>query len=123
MFVAPDGSLTLSELSFYPYPEGKARIWSVDDNLTTTSLGVDGVQNTGTQIATGFTELTGVAYDPEGNLYALQHVNQSEWKAIQQGGNLIGDDSGSLIKIAPDGTRTTILNGEGLEAAADIMHK
>ncbi len=114
---APNGSLTVTEYSNYPYPEGKARIWSVDDNLTKTSLGVNSVQNTGTEVATGFTELTGVAYDSEGNEYVLQHMNQSEWKAVEQGGTIIGDISGSLIKIAPDGTRTVLLSGNGLEAA------
>ena len=118
--LAPDGTLTVSEYSYYPYPEGKARIWSVDDNLTTTGISDTGVQETGKQISDGWTQLTGVAYDADGNLYALQHVDQSEWKAIEQGGNIIGDPSGSLWKIAPDGTRTLMLEGEGLEAASGI---
>ncbi len=118
--LAPDGTLTVSEYSYFPYPEGKARIWSVDDNLTTTGISDTGALETGKQIADGFTQLTGVAYDADGNLYALQHVDQSEWKAIQQGGILTGDPSGSLIKIAKDGTRTTILQGDGLEAASGI---
>ena len=118
--LAPDGSLTVTEYTYYPYPEGKARIWRVPTNLKTTGAGVNNTALTGKEIATGFTQLTGVAYDLEGNEYVLQSVNQSEWKAIQQGGNLIGDPSGSLIKIAPDGTRTTILTGNGLEAASSI---
>ena len=73
-----------------------------------------------TELATGFTQLTGVTYDQDGNLYALQHVNQSEWKTIEQGGNIIGDPSSSVIKIAPDGTRTTMLSGDGLIAASNI---
>jgi hypothetical protein len=119
--VAPDGSLTVSEYSYFPYPEGEARIWELDENLTTTGTGVNGVPVTGTEIATGFTQLTGVAYDPEGNLYALQHINNSEWKEIQQGGVITGDISGSLIKIAKDGTRETILSGNGLEAASGLF--
>lgn len=108
--VAPDGSLTLSEYTAFPYPEGKARIYSVNpDDLS--------IQT----IADGFTQLTGVAYDPEGNLYVLQHINQSEWKGIEQGGNIIGDISGSIIKIAKDGTRETIISGNGLEAASGLF--
>ncbi|MDH6083914.1 ScyD/ScyE family protein [Umezakia ovalisporum] len=107
--VALDGSLTVSEFTYFPYPEGEARIHKVNPH----DLSIE-------TIADGFTQLTGVAYDPEGNLYALQHIDQSEWKAIEQGGNIIGDVSGSLIKLAPDGTRTTIWNGDGLELASGL---
>ncbi|MBR8839600.1 MAG: ScyD/ScyE family protein [Stigonema ocellatum SAG 48.90 = DSM 106950] len=118
--IAPNGTLTVTEYTYFPYPKGKALIWSVDDNLTTTGTGVNNTPLTGTEIATGFTQLTGVAYDSQGNEYVLQHINQSEWKAVEQGGNIIGDVSGSLIKIAPDGTRTVLLSGHGLEAASGI---
>jgi len=117
---APDGSLTLSEYTYFPYPEGKARIWSLDDNLTTTGTGPSNSQLTGKVLLDGFTQLTGVSYDKEGNLYALQSINQSEWKAIKQGGDIIGDTSGSLIKIAKDGTRTTVWSGNGLTAASNL---
>ncbi|RCJ21850.1 PEP-CTERM exosortase interaction domain-containing protein [Nostoc minutum NIES-26] len=108
--IAPDGSLTVSEYTYFPYPEGEARIFKVGEDLS--------IQT----IADGFTQLTGVAYDPEGNLYALQHINNSEWKEIQQGGIITGDIGGSLIKIAPDGTRKTIWSGDGLEAASGITY-
>ncbi|BCL36484.1 ScyD/ScyE family protein [Nostoc sp. MS1] len=107
--VAPDGSLTVTEYTYFPYPEGEARVFKVDP-LTLQP----------TVLADGFTQLTGAAYDPEGNLYVLQHINVSEWKAIQQGGIITGDISGSIIKIAPDGTRTTIWSGKGLEAASGL---
>jgi hypothetical protein len=106
--VAPDGSLTVSEYTYFPYPENEARIFSVGDDLSIKT------------IQDGFTQLTGVAYDADGSLYALQHINNSEWKEIQQGGVITGDISGSLIKIAKDGTRTTIWDGKGLEAASGI---
>jgi hypothetical protein len=107
---APDGTLTVGEYTYFPYPENKARIFSVDpNNLSNIKV-----------IADGFTQLTGVTYDKEGNLYALQHMDQSEWKGIQQGGVITGDISGSLIKIAKDGTRSTIWSGKGLEAGSGI---
>jgi hypothetical protein len=109
--IAPDGSLTVSEYTYFPYPEGEARIFKVGAN----DLSIEA-------IADGFTQLTGVTYDPEGNLYALQHINTSEWKEIQQGGIITGDISGSLIKISPDGTRETIWDGDGLEAASGITY-
>ncbi len=118
--LAPDGSLTVSEYTYFPYPEGKAQVWKVDDNLTTTGLNVAGKPQTGTEIATGFTQLTGVTYDKDGNMYVLQHINNSEWKEIQQGGVITGDISGSIIKIAKDGTRSTVWSGDGLQAASGL---
>ena len=107
---APDGTLTVGEYTYFPYPENKARIFSVDpNNLSNIKV-----------IADGFTQLTGVTYDQEGNLYALQHMNQSEWKGIQQGGVVTGDISGSLIKIGKDGTRSTIWSGNGLEVGSGL---
>lgn len=106
---APDGTLTVAEYSYFPYPEGEARIFSVDPNTLEIK-----------QIAGGFTQLTGVSYDAEGNMYALQHINTSEWKEILQGGVVVGDIGGSLIKIGKDGTRETIWTGNGLEAASGI---
>ncbi|MBD2500168.1 ScyD/ScyE family protein [Anabaena azotica] len=108
---APDGSLTVTEYTYFPYPEGQARIFRVDPETLETEI-----------IADGFTQLTGVTYDSEGNLYVLQHINTSEWKEIEQGGNIIGDISGSLIKISPKGKRTTIWSGNGLEAASGITY-
>lgn len=112
--------MTVAEYTYFPYPEGKARVWSLDDNLTTTGLNVAGKPVTGTEIATGFTQLTGVTYDKDGNMYVLQHINNSEWKEIQQGGVVTGDISGSIIKVAKDGTRSTIWSGNGLEAASGL---
>ncbi|ARV62695.1 PEP-CTERM sorting domain-containing protein [Nostocales cyanobacterium HT-58-2] len=108
--VAPDGSLTVSEYTYFPYPENEARIFKVDPDTLQTQV-----------LADGFTQLTGVTYDSDGNLYALQHINQSEWKAIQQGGVITGDVSGSITKIGKDGTRETIWSGNGLEAASGLF--
>lgn len=107
--IAPDGSLTISEYTYFPYPENEARVFSVDpDDLS--------IQT----IADGFTQLTGAAYDSEGNLFVLQHINTSEWKEILQGGEIVGDISGSIIKIGKDGRRTVVVNGDGLEAASGL---
>ncbi|MBD2776263.1 ScyD/ScyE family protein [Iningainema tapete] len=108
---APDGTLTVGEYTAFPYPVAVARLFSVDPNTLQPQV-----------IADGFTEVTGVAYDPDGNLYVLQHMNQQEWKATEQGtGNIIGDISGSIIKVSQDGTRETIWSGNGLEAASELI--
>ncbi|WGV27915.1 ScyD/ScyE family protein [Halotia branconii] len=90
-----DGAYYISQLTGFPFPEGEAKIYRV---------GSDGQP---TVYADGFTQITDLAFDTEGNLYALQYANQSLWK-----GNL----DASVIKIAPDGTRTNILSGNGLES-------
>ncbi|MEH1872816.1 ScyD/ScyE family protein [Nostoc sp.] len=89
----PDGAYYVSQFTGFPFPEGGAKIYRV---------GADGKP---TVYADGFTQLTDLQFDSAGNLYALQYANQSAWK-----GNL----DGSVIKIAPDGTRTTLLSGNGL---------
>ena len=111
----PDGDFTVAEYSYFPYPEGRARLYSVDSDLN--------IEETITNGGDGFTQLTGTAYDEEGNLYVLQHMNTSEWKNILQGGEVIGDISSSIIKVAADGTRETIWNGNGLEAASGLTYR
>ncbi len=112
---SPDGGFTVAEYSYFPYPEGRARLYSVDEDLN--------IEETITNGGNGFTQLTGTAYDESGNLYVLQHMNTSEWKNILQGGEVIGDISSSIIKVSPDGTRETIWNGNGLEAASGLTYR
>lgn len=95
----PDGAYYVSQFTGYPYPEGGAKIYRVDADGKTTVY------------ADGFTQITDLEFDTAGNLYVLQYANQSAWK-----GNL----ESSLIEIAVDGTRTTILSGNGLESASAL---
>ena len=97
--IGPDKALYISQLTGVPFPEGKASIFRV---------GGDGKA---TVYADGFTQLTDLAFDSKGNLYALQYANESYLK---------GKFDGSLIQIAPDGTRTTLVSGNGLESATAL---
>ncbi|WP_392535467.1 ScyD/ScyE family protein [Nostoc sp. C117] len=97
--IGPDKGLYISQLTGIPIPEGKASIFRV---------GADGKT---TVYADGFTQLTDLSFDTKGNLYALQFANQPFYR-----GNL----DASLIQIAPDGTRTTLLSGNGLESATAL---
>ena len=97
--IGPDKALYISQLTGVPIPEGKANIFRV---------GEDGKA---TVYADGFTQLTDLAFDTEGNLYALQFANEAFYK---------GNFDGSLIQIAPDGTRRTLLSGNGLESATAL---
>jgi hypothetical protein len=94
-----DGAYYVSQFTGFPFPEGGAKIYRV---------GADGKP---TVFADGFTQLTDLEFDSEGNLYALQYANESAWK---------GNFDGSVIKIAPDGTRTTLLSGNGLESPSAL---
>ncbi|MCC5625102.1 ScyD/ScyE family protein [Nostoc sp. CHAB 5715] len=102
--VGPDGSVYVGEYSGFPYQERKARIWRIGD---------DGKPQV---YADGFTQITDLRFDKDGNLLVLQFADQSQWK---------GEDEaalpGSLIKLTADGTRTTLIAaGEGLESATGI---
>ncbi|GAA6620434.1 ScyD/ScyE family protein [Scytonema sp. NUACC26] len=101
--VGPDGSLYATEYTFFPYPEGKSRVWKISDDLEQF-----------TTVAEGFTQLTDLAFDKQGSLYLLQHYNTPEWEALAPN----GDKSGSIIKVAADGTRETVYSGPELGAAS-----
>jgi hypothetical protein len=94
-----DGALYVSEFTGFPFPVGEARIFRV---------GSDGEV---TVYADGFTQLSDLEFDAQGNLYALQYSDASQW---------LGAADASLIQIAPDGTRTTLLSGNGLESATAL---
>jgi len=55
--------------------------------------------------ADGFTQLIDLAFDAQGDLYVLEHSTESIWK---------NNPSGSLIRLSTNGTRETIIMGDGL---------
>ena len=94
--VGPDGAYYLGEYTGAPYPEGGARIYRV----------LPGEEPE--VYADGFTQITGLDFDDEGNLYVLEYSTNS---TIDPNAEL----TGALIQLAPDGTRKTIVGpGEGL---------
>ncbi|BAY42003.1 hypothetical protein NIES2111_63990 (plasmid) [Nostoc sp. NIES-2111] len=97
--IGPDKALYVSQLTGIPIPQGKASIFRVAEDGQITVY------------ADGFTQLTDLSFDTNGNLYALQFANQPFYT-----GNL----DASLIQIAPDGTRRTLLSGNGLESATAL---
>lgn len=95
----PDGALYVSEYTGFPFPVGKARIFRVGGDGKTTVY------------ADGFTQLSDLEFDPQGNLYTVQYSNAPQWSGVTDA---------SVIQIAPDGTRTTLLSGNGLESATAL---
>lgn len=93
--VGPDDALYVSEYTGFPFPVGKARVLRVAADGKTTVY------------AEGFTQISDLEFDRQGNLYVLQYANQPQWT---------GSVDGALIQVAPDGTRTTLVSGNGLES-------
>lgn len=91
--IGPDGLLYVAEFTGFPYPEGGARIYRV---------AADGQK---TVYADGFTQIVDLTFDSSGNLYILEHATASVWK---------NQPEGSLIGVAPDGNRETLLDGSVL---------
>ncbi|MEO8555049.1 MAG: ScyD/ScyE family protein [Actinomycetota bacterium] len=87
---APDGSLYVGELLGGHYAAGNARVWRIADGTATVKW-------------TGFTGIQGCGFDHEGNFYATEF----------QANGMFGDDpSGDVIKVAPNGHRTTLGAGK-----------
>jgi hypothetical protein len=82
-----NGQGYVSELTGLPFPIGAARILALNGSQPTPFL-------------TGFTNLVDITWDAEGNLWALEYDSDSL---------LGGADFGALIRIRPDGERSTIL--------------
>jgi len=102
--VGPNGDVFFGEYTGFPYPEGQARIFRLGEN------GEPEVY------AEGFTHITDLTFDKEGNMLVLQFSDEAEWK-----GQDLRFLPGSLIEVAPDGTRTTLVAaGEGLESGTGI---
>jgi hypothetical protein len=94
--LGPDGAYYVGELTGFPFPAGEARIYRV-------------VPGSAPEVfADGFTAIIDIAFAPDGSLYVLEIAANGLLEA-----ELNGDFAGALIKVAPDGTRTTVAS-EGL---------
>ena len=89
----PDHDLYVSQLTGFPFPVGAANIYRVDKRGGKPEV-----------YASGFTNVTDLAFDRDGNLYVVE---------IATNGLLSGDPTGALKRIAPDGSVSEDLaNGE-----------
>lgn len=87
---ARDGSLYVGELLGGAYAPGNARVWRISDGKATVKW-------------TGFTGIQGCGFDDRGNFYATE---------FQANGMFGPDPAGAVIKVAPNGVRTTLGAGE-----------
>jgi len=85
--VGPDGAYYVGELTGFPFPVGRARVYRV-------------VPGHRPQVyARGFTNIIDIAFDGRGRLHVLE---------IAKNGLLSGDLTGALIRVNRDGSRRTL---------------
>jgi sugar lactone lactonase YvrE len=89
--VAPDGTIYVSQLTGFPFTEGEAQIFSIAPGSSTPTV-----------FATGFTNLTDLAFGPDGNLYALSIDTNN---IIEPGG------SGAIYRVSSSGMSENIFSG------------
>jgi hypothetical protein len=90
--VGPDGAYYVSQLTGFPFPEGGAAIWRVVPGQAPTMY------------ATGLTNVTDLAFAPDGTLYAVE-ISAA---GLASGGPPIG----ALVRIAAGGgTPQTVVGG------------
>jgi sugar lactone lactonase YvrE len=99
--VGPDGAYYVGILSGAPFVNGIANVYRVVPGEAPTVF------------RSGFKTVLDVDFDPAGNLYVLQH------SAGPAGGLAT---PGSLIRVAPDGTRTTVIDGLNQPTSVAIGH-
>lgn len=92
--LGPDGAFYVGELGGEGQPNGKSRVWRV----------VPGKKPT--VYATGFTTIVGVDVGSDGSVYVVELLKKG-FAAFET-----GDFTGSLIRIAPNGTRRELAKGK-----------
>ncbi len=88
----PDGAFYVSQLTGFPFPPGGSNIYRVMPGHTPTVY------------ATGLTNVTDLAFAPDGTLYAVEIAEQG----------LLNGPVGALVKVAPaasGGQNEVVLNG------------
>jgi len=102
--VGADGAYYVGELTGFPFPVGGARIYRV----------VPGQQPT--IYASGFTNIIGLAFGPDGNMYVLEILKGGLGNANPKNPATL---LGALIRLGPGGTRTVIAS-QGLVAPTGL---
>jgi hypothetical protein len=87
--VGPDGAYYVGILSGAPFRDGAAKVYRVVPGEAPTVF------------LSGFKAIIDIDFDDNGNLYVVQHSS---------GVTGLGGP-GSLLRVAPDGTRSTLMNG------------
>lgn len=82
-----DPNIYVGQLTGFPFPPGAANVWAIKPDGSTFVY------------ASGFTNIVDIAWGPKGSLYVLE---------ITSAGLLVGDPTGALIRVWPNGKQTTV---------------
>jgi len=91
--VGPDGYIYVGQLTGFPFPVGGASVWRIPPNGGTPEV-----------FEAGFTTIIDIEFADDGSLYVLQISTDSLFIAPPS--------PGALIRVAPDGSRTTVAMDE-----------
>ena len=94
----PDGALYVGELTGFPFPAGKARVWRIAPGQRPQVY------------ATGFTNIIDLAWSRDGRLYVLE---------IARKGLLSGDRTGALVRVSGRGPHRVVASA-GLTAPGGL---
>lgn len=102
--LGPDGAYYVGELTGFPFQVGGARVYRV-------------VPGRAPQIyASGFTNIIGLQFASDGNLYVLEHATNGLLQAEQPG----GDYTGALVRVEPTTLNKTTVISTGLTAPTGL---
>jgi len=101
--VGPDGAYYVSTLTGFPFTSGTASVYRVVPGQAPTPY------------ATGLTQLTDLAFGPDGSLYALQHA------AAVAGVPFPFAAPGAIWKVPPGGGASSTLVAGGLPRATGLI--
>ena len=87
--VGPDGAYYVGILGGFPFRDGVANVYRIVPGEAPTVF------------RSGFKTIIDIDFDEQGNLYVLQHSS----------GATLLNGPGSLARVAPDGTRETVIGG------------
>ena len=96
--VGPDGALYVAQLPGVPFPVGGAAVYRLTPG------------GAPTVVAGGFTNIIDIAFARDGSLLVLEMAKNSLAS---------GDPAGALIRVAPDGSRQTLLD-DGLVSPSAV---
>ena len=95
-----DPNVYVGQLTGFPFPPGAASVFGIRPDGTTFVY------------ATGFTNITDIAWGRKGWLYVIE---------IAKNGLLSGDPAGALIKVSPDASHTqTVVASDGLSNPTSV---